>query len=263
MCSIYTLAENVEHENILHLSYGGAWLQDQYLSPLAYKGMMVGIGNEWWQPFRNQEVKKNTDQSYWGHLGRIDTKFDWIQTTTKSNHIYAIQIRTGWGAYYLWNFPIPSLYVMLGPYLDVDYNGKLIGSSVNKPYSMDAAIDIMAMAGIGYSFQSKKTSYRLRYLIRTNLIGIDYMPDYWHSYYEMSKGILGKVRCSGMWNHRTIRHQLSLDLQFPHSTWTVGIGHEYLEYGIKYMMFSHEQVYMNIGTIFRYKLKPNHNLTNL
>lgn len=37
------------HEDVLTLRFGGMWQQDQYLSPLLYDGMEVGISNEWWQ----------------------------------------------------------------------------------------------------------------------------------------------------------------------------------------------------------------------
>lgn len=256
-------AENVEHENILHISFGGGWMQDQYLSPLLYKGLRVGLGNEWWQPFSKEIEKKEQSESRWEHVGRIDTQFDWLYNPTKSNVIYALDIRAGWGAYYAWCWENLGLQVILGPYLDVDCTAKLHGTNVNKPYSMDAAVDVMAMTGVSYAFHGKKTSYRLRYLLRTNLIGVDYLPDYWQSYYEMGEGVIGKVRCSGMWNHRTLRHELTLDMQFPHSTWRVGVRHEYLEYGIKNMMFSHEQVSLVVGSVFRYKLKPNHNFMKL
>ena len=40
-------AEPVEHENILKVKYGWVWQLDPYLSPLAYSGNQIGIGNEW------------------------------------------------------------------------------------------------------------------------------------------------------------------------------------------------------------------------
>lgn len=253
-------AENVEHEDVLRISFGGGWMQDQYLSPLLYKGLRVGLGNEWWQPFVRETGKWEEKRSHWAHVGRLDAQFDWLNNPSKSNRIYALDIRGGWGAYYDWHFASYGLHILLGPYLDIDWCSKLIGSNVNKPYSMDAAIDMMAMAGVSYSLGGKKTSYRLRYLARANMIGVDYIPDYWQSYYEMSQGVLGEVRCSGMWNHRTLRHELTLDMQFPHSTWRVGIQHEYNEYGRKEMMFSHEQVSVVVGTVFGYKLRPNKRL---
>ena len=138
---------------------------------------------------------------------------------------------------------------------------RYIVNNVNKPYSMDIVAEIDAMAFVSYSFGGKKTSYRLRYLIRTNLIGVDFMPDYWQSYYEITEGIAGKIRCAGMWNHRYLNHELTLDMQFKHSTWRIGVRHEYLEYGEKSMWFSREQVSAVIGTCFRYRTKGNHRLT--
>lgn len=44
--------ENVEHDNILKLKIGTGYQLDTYLSPLGYTGLQYGIGNEWWQPFR-------------------------------------------------------------------------------------------------------------------------------------------------------------------------------------------------------------------
>ena len=58
-------------------------------------------------------------------------------------------------------------------------------------------------------------SYRLHYLVRTNLIGFDYLPEYWQSYYEVTEGVPGMARCSGHWNHHTLRHELALDLHGP------------------------------------------------
>ena len=256
------VAENVEHENILSVQYGGSWQQDQYLSPLLYTGMHVGIGNEWWQPFRQETHLGRTGRlNNWAHVGRFETRFAWTYTPVRSNVLYSLGVRGGWGAYYGWRLADNRVQIILGPYLDVDITGKLQGRYYNKPFNGDMAADVMAMTGVSWSFKGKKTSYRLRYLIRANLIGVDYMPDYWQSYYEMSKGVIGRVRCSGMWNHRSLRHELTLDLQFPHSTWRVGISHEYTEYGERKMMFSDEKVALVVGTCFRYRLRPNHDLT--
>jgi len=245
-------AENVEHENILKLQYGGSWRQDQYLSPLLYKGMMVGIGNEWWQNFKYEN---------WQHVGKFTAQFDWTYNPTKTNVLYAIRLEGGWGAHYIWKWPSQGVQVLVGPYLSLDNTVKYHGRNVNKPISLDAALHTMAQAGVSYGFKGKKTSYRLRYIIRANLIGVDFMPDYWESYYELTEGIKGKIRCAGMWNHRLLQQELTLDMQFPHSTWRVGIAYDYDEYGEKNMMFSKEQVSLVVGTCFHYRINPKKNLT--
>ena len=177
-----------------------------------------------------------------------------------TNLIYGLGFNGGWGAYYRWSWMAECLTVILGPYLEGDFMARNIGSNVNKPYSFDVGIDAMAMAGIQWSFYGKKTSYRLRYRIRTNLIGFDYLPDYWEAYYEITEGVSGAARCSGHWNHNVIRHELSLDMQFPHSTWRVGAGHDFLNYATKDMQFTRNQLNIIIGCIWNYRITPNKKL---
>lgn len=251
----------MEHENILQIRYGGMWQQDQYLSPLLYRGMKVGIVNEWWQPYRQStRLGQAGKLDNWQHLGSVGLQFAWTYNPTRSNVIYSVGLQSGWGTFYTWSFRDYGVQLLLGPYLELDCLSKLHGNNVNKPYSIDLATDIMAMGGVSYSFRGPHSSYRLRYMIRANIIGMDFLPDYWQSYYEIGSGVSADIRFTGMWNHIAIRHNLTLDLQFPHSTWRVGIGHEYLAYG-KDIMFSREQVFATIGTCFRYRVRPNHNLT--
>ncbi len=241
--------EPIEHENILKLKYGFVSQLDSYLSPLAYKGQQIGIGNEWWQTFRRD--------SAWAHVGRLDINGLRAYNTAYSNLIYGLGIYAGWGAYYRWRWFDNRLQLHLGPYLEANFMAREIGTNVNKPYSFDAGIDIMAMTGISWSFYGRKTSYRLRYLIRTNLIGVDYLPDYWQSYYEITEGVKGDARCSGLWNHHIIRHEITLDFQFPHSTWRFGTEHIFLNYGNTNMQFNQNQINIIVGCLWKYRMKAN------
>lgn len=265
---------NPGHENILRLSYGGLWQQDQYLSPLLYSGQRVGIGNEWWQIFRRTPVKgwrmlsadtihtaDHAVRGHWAHLGRFNAQFGWTYSSAHTNLIYSLGVSGGWGAYYSWCFRRTGIEILLGPYLDFDWLGKMHGSSVNKPFSMDVALDLCAMGGIAWTFRARTTSYRLRYLVRANVVGVDFLPDYWQSYYELAEGVPGRVRCTTLTNHRTLRHELTMDMQFHRSTWRVGIAHEYVEYGERGMMFSREQVSAVVGCIWHYRINPAKSLT--
>lgn len=265
---------NPEHENIFRLSYGGLWQQDQYLSPLLYSGQRVGIGNEWWQTFRRTPIKgwstASTDttdlanlpiQGRWHHIGRFDAQFGWTYSSAHTNLIYSLGVSGGWGAYYSWCFRRTGIELLLGPYLDFDWLGKMHGSSVNKPFSIDVALDLCAMGGVAWTFRARTTSYRLRYLVRANVVGVDFLPDYWQSYYELAEGVPGRVRCTTLTNHRTLRHELTMDMQFHRSTWRVGVAHEYVEYGERGMMFSREQVSAVVGCIWHYRINPAKSLT--
>lgn len=248
LCSIH--AEPIEHENILKVRYGWVKQVDPYLSPLVYRGNEIGIGNEWWQAFR-------ADSAHWSHVGRVDVFGLRASSSAGTNYIYGFGFHGGWGAHYKWSFANDRLSLLLGPYIEADFMAREIGTNVNKPVSFDVGLDAIAMAGLSWSFYGKKTSYRLRYLIRTNLIGFDMMPEYWESYYEVTEGVPETVRCSGHWNHNVLRHELTLDLQFPHSTWRIGAEHEYLKYGTQHMQYTRNQINIIIGCLWHYRIKAN------
>lgn len=235
---------NSEHESLLSISYGGIWLQDQYLSPLLYSGQQIGIQKEWWSYF------KKDDSFSWQHFGKIGLNGGMAYSEMKNNLIYSVGVQGGWGALHSWNIPKTGVNFLLGPYLNLDFMAKSHAVQVNKPYSMDIGLDACAIGGICWAFKIKETSFRLRYLAQGNVIGLDYLPDYWQSYYEQTEGVLGKFRCSGMWNRRHLQHELTFDVQLKRSTWRIGIEHEYLEYGTKKMMFSRETVSAIVGCIF-------------
>lgn len=254
-------AEGVEHTNVLKVKFGWNYQLDTYLSPLAYDGMHIGIENEWWQPFRQDTRLGKTGQlAQWAHVGRLDLRGMRQFNSARSNLIYGLDITAGWGAFYTWQWCDKRLKVFLGPYLEANFGARELASNVNKPYSFDVAADVMAMSGVSWSFYGKKTSYRLNYQIRTNLIGFDFMPDYWQSYYELSEGVKGTARCSGHWNHHTIKHELALDMQFLHSTWRVGAAHQYINYGTKDLHFIHNEISIVVGCIWNYRIKANEKL---
>lgn len=255
---LLTAQEDVEHENILKVKVGTGYLLDTYLSPLGYTGLQFGLGNEWWQSFsKNSKLGQAGKLDHWSHTGRIDASLADYINGARSNQILGVQVTAGWGAFYEWRWIGERLRVWVGPYLETDLGVKYHASNVNKIVSLDVAIDVMAMGGISWSFYGKKTSYRLSYLLRTNLIGFDYLPEYWESYYEITEGIPGQARCSGHWNHNTLKHQLSLDMQFPHTTWRVGAEHELVNYGTADLHFMRHQLNFVVGCLWRYRTRSN------
>lgn len=243
--------ENVEHDNILKLKIGTGYQLDSYLSPLGYMGLQGGLGNEWWQPFRCDST------NHWSHVGRVDASVINYHNTARTNKYMGFQLAFGWGAFYEWKWFDDRLRVHTGPYLEGGLNVREHASNVNKIVSLDIAIDLMAMGGISWSFYGKKTSYRLNYLLRTNLIGFDYLPEYWESYYEITEGVPGIARCSGHWNHNTVKHELTLDMQFPHTTWRVGAEHEFVKYGTDNLHFMRNQFSIILACRWKYRIQTN------
>ena len=256
-------AESVEHDYVLKAKVGGGYQLDTYqldtyLSPLGYKGLQFGLGSEWWQPFRQDtKLGKAGKLVNWEHVGRADIGMARYISSAGSNMFWGFQIECGWGAYYRWKWIEDRLQVFVGPYLEGCFAARYHANNVNKPLSFDVAIDAMAMGGISWSFYGKKTSYRLQYTVRTNLIGFDYLPEYGESYYEITEGVPAVARCSGHWNHHTVEHDLSLDLQFPHTTWRIGAEHYFVYYNTKYMHFMRNQICLVVGCCWKYKTRAN------
>lgn len=265
---IETQEYGIEHENIFTLRYGWLWQQDQYLSPLLYAGQQVGISNEWWQGFRKgtqqlryanisnytHSIKSDFHRGSWKHIGKFHINFGWAYNASYSNLMYSLGINGGWGACYNWKWRNRGIELFLGPYVDLDWKNKLHSSHVNKPYSADLAINLCALGGTSWTFEANKMTFRLRYLVQMNLIGAEYMPDYWQSYYEMAEGVLGKIQFASVWNHRHLKHELTFDMQLWHSTWRIGFTHTYLEYGTKDLRFSNEEACVILGCIWNYRV---------
>lgn len=245
-------AEGTEHENILSVQYGGMWQQDSYLSPLIYTGQFAGVQNQWWQAFRKHPE--------WTHTGQAGIQGAWLYQPEYLNAIYGIGLQAGWSPLYNFQHLLPTegLNLYIGPDVHFDFMGRMHAVNVNKPYSMDIGLDIQAHAGISYTIPAKHSLYRLRYSIRTSLFGIQYVPEYWQSYYELSTQTGDGIAGTSFHNKQSLCHELTLDMQFRHSAWRLGIRHEYLNYRIHHLLFQREQVSMTIGTVFNYttRIKP-------
>lgn len=243
-------------ENILMLKGGWNSMGDQYLSPMLYRGWGLGIGNEWWGTIREHRNEPATGR--WQYVGILDINGQIETSAAKSNKFYSLGINGGWGVHYQWTFNTTPCQVKLwvGPYMEIDMRARNHVSNVNKPYSMDLAADIDAMGGVDVSFAAPKTSYRLRYMLRTNLLGVQFVPDYWQSYYEFTErvGLKGNFHCAYPGNRHHIAHSLSLDMQFKRSTWRVGVEHNYLKYGTKNLTFMRNELALVVGCIWQYKI---------
>lgn len=239
-------AVGIEHEYSLWLSYGGKFQQDEYLSPLLYNGQAIGIGSSWQQAFLRD--------SAWTHTGELYVSGALLQNRPKRNVMYNVGLQTGWGADYQFQqlMNVRGFNIALGPYLDLDYSGRFHGTNVNKPYSMDLGLSLCARMGLSYRFSARHSSYRVRYMVMTSLAGVQYVPDYWESYYELSGSLRDGFAFASLHNKQSVRQILALDMQFRRSAWTIGIRHEYLHYAIHNIVMRREEVALVIGTSFRY-----------
>ncbi len=253
LCSMCVCAQEVVyegrlHEDVLSVRWGGIRQYDEYLSPLKYSGQFLALQNEWWQGLG--EVRD------WQHVGKVKIQGARLFNPAYTNAIYALGAEGGWGVHYDFGrlTGVNGLNLFLGPYLDFDFFLKEIVQNVNKPFSADAAIDLKAHLGLQYAFSGKQTSYRLRYTVMTSLLGMQFVPEYGQSYYEVSEGITGgTIGFCSLHNRLTLRHELTFDMQFKHSAWRIGVEHEYMRHNMNNLGFQREQVCLVVGAVFNYK----------
>lgn len=248
----------LEHENILKVKGGYGWQVDPYMSPLEYRGHEIGLGNEWWQPFSKARMHQRKRVTYgWEHVGRVDANAYKMYNTSMTNYYLGAEGIVGWGAYHKWRIDNKNgkvkTNIILGPYIEASAGVRQQASEVNKPYSVDLALDAQVMAGLSISFYAKKTSYRLRYLARTNLIGMDVMPEYWQSYYEITESVMPMMRFSHPGNRNVLRHELTMDFQFNRSTWRMGAEHVISNYRNDNMQWNRQEIRVIVGCIWKYK----------
>lgn len=244
------------HRDVLTVEYGGEWIMDGYLSPLVYDGQMIGIRNEWWNGWKEN----------WDRVGNLQVRGSKVLSERKNNYIYTLDLQGGWGAMNHWQWDFSGkkitdwqqLKLAIGPYLGADIMLKELAGNVNKPYSADIALDACVMASVQYAFRCKKTAYAVGYSLQMNMIGIEWLPDYWTSYYEVTEKVRLKesIAFSHVFNRQHLQQQVYIDFQFLHSSWRVGLKHEYLTYGSHTMPFRRQVLSGCIGALFNYQTTP-------
>ena len=252
-------------ENILKIKYGFNNTLDPYLSPLQYSGQEIGIGNEWWGEIKVKKLNGGNalraEEQGWLSVGRLDLCGQRAYSAAKSNLFYAFGVQGSWAGIWQYQLSNPTLQsakihgidFLVGPELAIDFRARQHAGNINKPYSFDLGIDVNAAAGGALRFGGKETAYRLRYMIRTNLIGTDWTPEYWQSMYEASTGQWKQnVRCSGPWNRNVVRQELSMDFQFIRSTWRLGAEHEWMTTRTGTMDWIRHEVRLVVGCAWKY-----------
>lgn len=249
--------------NTLSLRYGGKYSLDEYFSPLLYGGQQIGLKNEWQRSFAKVPKKEiNNGETEWISVGDIGLTGAKVLQSQKRNYYYELGIQGGWGS--VWQATTQwsgrthkqAVKTCVGPFLQADLEVRQIGSNVNKPYSFDASIDAMLMAGVAYTIYKEQYRFCFDYQVKINVLGAEWLPQFGTSYYEVTEGQVGQNIAVGWWGNRQfVQQRLCLDIQLKRSTWRVGVEHEYMHYGSDHQQFKRQYIGVVIGTIFKYRIK--------
>lgn len=248
LCSLNGFSQGLPHTDFLRIKLGYIEQVDSYLSPLIYDGTYIGLSNEWFQPFR----KKKQYIEKWSHEGGFEAGVAQMYNPMKSNMMLAIYLHTEWGALYK-TVDIHNFNLFVSPMVNLDGNFRYHVNNINKPFSTDIGLDLSAFLKLDYTLVRKK-KYRFNYDLKWNVVGADYLPDYWQGYYETDN--IGKnFRFAGLWNRQNIKQEFSVDFIFKKIGIKVGINHNYNHTFGKHITMERNMINGVIGLIFNYEYK--------
>lgn len=192
------------------VSFGFSDLLDTYLSPLDYKGKVIGITNERIYLPRFGKEKWVAQQFVWGDFSSNKTVYG-------SGLTIAGSIGYSWGALYKLPKFIPDMNLCVGPYISAETGFIYNMRNGNNPVSAKGDLSLGASAMITYKLKLiRKLPFFLRYEVSTPLAGIFFSPHFEQSYYEIfsignNKGIIHP----GVWGNRfDLKNLITIDIPF-------------------------------------------------
>ena len=213
---------------------------DEYLSPLTYQGWTTGIGNE-----SDKLIVVNGSpclRQYWHwRLG-----YGQLRAMSGYNGRRTWFVNAGWRLMHEWRFKGVTL--SAGGMVAADYAGRYVGNNVNKPYSMDLAIDLSLAAGIRYGiWAGKKVHFTFDYHVSTPFIGCFFMPDMGQAYYEFEQGLKGSAHFASFHNRLMLNHDFHIDMRLQRTAWRIGIRHAYLRCRANGLEAQREDLHAYVG----------------
>lgn len=152
-------------------------LKDTYLSPLAYKGFGITLNTE----KINFWLKDNTN---FLRQKRLSVSLITTHNPAKTSNEFGSSFKYSYGLLKkLYNNEVQRLY--LGANLSGDLDLLYHTQNSNNPFNMHLGANLGASILLLRSFKIFKFPIRLRLQMDTPLLGVFFMPEYGHSYYEM------------------------------------------------------------------------------
>ena len=241
--------------------YGRQTSSDEYLSLLQYKGWTVGIGNESdkivWRlsdksrshstsPALRGNNMRPESHHYLRQYWHWEVGYGQLLSSAKNNRRRTWGASADWRLMYEWQWR--GLTLGGGLMLSADYAGRMAGSNVNKPYSMDLSVDASLAAGVQYSlWAGRKVHLTFDYHITTPFAGCFFMPGMGQAYYEMSNGLNGTAHASSFHNKQAFAHDFHIDLRLQRTAWRIGIKHSFLNYHANSLRSQREDLHAYVG----------------
>jgi len=211
---------NVTH----HAGVSVVELVDPYLSILNYTG--YGLRLEY-----TDSYYFNPEKPVLSSYSRITGLISSLTNPQKTAGVTYIGGNAAWGALYEYH-DINNLVLLAGANVDVDFAYKINSRNVNNPVNIDLATNLNAMLGIKYVYAIRKRNLKFKANFEFPLLGCMFVPYPGLSYYEMySSGAYAEaIHFSSLHNKQGLKEQISIDIPFKFSTWSLGARMHQLKY---------------------------------
>ncbi len=240
-----TVSDSTLLNNIWAFGIGEIELYDSYLSPAIYSGL-----NYTWDATHGAFYKTSNNRVSWQN--RNSFCYSTAYNPAYSAAYNYVSGSIGYASYYHFR-PVTKLVIMTGGLLNAEGGVKYNSRNVNNIASGDINLTLYASVITRYNLKINKFHMGMQYELLTPIIGVMFVPEFGHSYYEMYEnlpnGLDQIIHFSSFHNKQGIKGNLALDFILSGITLRVGMAHNYQYWHANNLYFSQNQINFNIGTV--------------
>lgn len=202
-------------ERMYLFGIGSSSQVDTYLSPLEYTGIQASF------------LSRINRQTRWAggrvhYQGTLLGAFSHNRTKSKHGEEWGGHVGYTAGWHYIW--PLPhNLTVKAGGLLGGDAGFLYNTRGSNNPAQGRFRIDLMASAGLDYTFALRRKKMKVSYQADMPMLGVMFSPQFGQSYYELSIGNRDhNVCCAWPGNGFNLRQMLLVEIPFRYFSLQAG-----------------------------------------
>lgn len=230
----------MNHHKIL-LSGGQMGLLDEYLSPIAHKGMTFGLQVvSDFMPWGKASHSEDAGASRLGHIYQEIL----LQAGLPKNRANGSQIqmlRGEWSIGSAWRLLRYRHFALdLAPLLNAQLQGEMKPSNSNNYANVKASVGLDAWARVRYQLPSRVFPLGVSYSAQLALLHATFHPGYGQSYFEYISGderMALRFHPTFVGRDVTLRQRLLVDLPIRHCTFTIGAEYHYQSQTLSHTSF--------------------------
>lgn len=222
LCFMQVMAEDKDSLTVLRpvtaaymLEAGSSRINDTYLTPLKYKGLMAGFRYE-----RMQAMKFNPDR--WVMRLALNAEVDKTDNQTKNASLWYLGVDFSWGMTHRWMLH-NGITIGAGGSTGLNLGCIYSDRNGNNPASAKASWTLNATGYLAWNFNIGRLPVTFRYQPTLPVTGVFFSPDYGELYYEIYLGEDSGLAHMAWWgNYFSMENLLTIDLHLSNTCLRLG-----------------------------------------